>query len=54
MHRGALDAPSTDEADCDLGQCLEGFLRDNDGNCVQVGDDDDATDDDDSSDRGTL
>ena len=35
---------------CGRTGCPEGFLQDNDGTCLQVGDDDDATDDDASDD----
>jgi hypothetical protein len=35
---------------CPQQDCPDGFLRDNDGNCLQVGDDDDAVDDDDAAD----
>ncbi len=34
---------------CFEGDCPEGFLRDNSGNCIQVGDDDGSTDDDDDN-----
>ncbi len=33
---------------CPPAYCPDGYLRDNDGNCLQVGDDDDASDDDDA------
>lgn len=35
---------------CQPGPCPDGYLRDNDGNCVWIGDDDETGDDDDADD----